>query len=39
MQAAIRTLGDALYTGFLFNQYDIISTIGPVVNHLTLRRS
>ncbi|KAJ7910899.1 UbiA prenyltransferase family [Mycena leptocephala] len=31
MQAAIRTLGDALYTGFLFNQYDIISTIGPVV--------
>ncbi|KAJ7860349.1 UbiA prenyltransferase family [Mycena leptocephala] len=31
MQAAIRTLGDALYTGFLFNRYDIISTIGPVV--------
>jgi hypothetical protein len=32
----MRTLGDGLYTGFLFNQYDIISTIGPVVNILLL---
>ncbi|KAJ7443007.1 UbiA prenyltransferase family [Mycena latifolia] len=31
MHPAVRTLGSALHTGFLFNQYDIISTIGPVI--------
>ncbi|KAJ6573544.1 UbiA prenyltransferase family [Mycena vulgaris] len=31
MASMARKLGSALYTGFLFNQYDIISTIGPVI--------
>ncbi|KAJ7090840.1 UbiA prenyltransferase family [Mycena belliarum] len=31
MLPVVRALGSALYTTYLFNQYDIISTIGPVI--------
>ncbi|KAJ7505103.1 UbiA prenyltransferase family [Mycena galericulata] len=31
MQTFIRPLASAIYTAYLFNQYDIVSTIGPVI--------
>ncbi|KAJ7762606.1 UbiA prenyltransferase family-domain-containing protein [Mycena metata] len=31
MAQVMRKLGSVLYTAYLFNQYDIISTIGPVI--------
>ncbi|KAJ7657261.1 UbiA prenyltransferase family-domain-containing protein [Mycena polygramma] len=31
VQPAVGALGSALYTAYLFNKYDIVSTLGPVI--------